>query len=27
VLSDRDRKNPSRAEIPAGRKPYAGLRT
>ena len=27
VLSDRDRKNPSRAGIPAGRKPYAGLRT
>jgi dTDP-4-dehydrorhamnose 3,5-epimerase len=27
VLSDRDRKNPSRAGIPAGRRPYAGLRT
>jgi len=27
VLSDRDRKNPSRAEIPPGRQPYAGLRT
>ena len=27
VVSDRDRSNPSRAEIPAGRKPYAGLRT
>jgi dTDP-4-dehydrorhamnose 3,5-epimerase len=27
VVSDRDRSNPSRAEIPAGRQPYAGLRT
>ena len=27
VVSDRDRSNPSRAEIPAGRKPYGGLRT
>ncbi|MGH9268866.1 MAG: dTDP-4-dehydrorhamnose 3,5-epimerase family protein, partial [Acidimicrobiales bacterium] len=27
VLSDRDRKNPSRAGIPAGRRPYWGLRT
>jgi dTDP-4-dehydrorhamnose 3,5-epimerase len=27
ILSDRDRKNPPRADIPAGRRPYAGLRT
>jgi dTDP-4-dehydrorhamnose 3,5-epimerase len=27
VLSDRDRANPSRAEIPAGRRAHAGLRT
>jgi len=27
ILSDRDRQNPLRADIPAGRKPYYGLRT
>ena len=27
VLSTRDKSNPRRAEIPAGRLPYAGLRT
>jgi dTDP-4-dehydrorhamnose 3,5-epimerase len=27
ILSDRDRRNPLRADIPAGRRPYAGLRT
>jgi dTDP-4-dehydrorhamnose 3,5-epimerase len=27
ILSDRDRKNPLRAEIPVGRRPYRGLRT
>ncbi len=27
ILSDRDKKNPLRAEIPAGRRPYWGLRT
>jgi len=27
ILSDRDRRNPVRADIPAGRKPYFGLRT
>lgn len=27
VLSKRDQTNPRRAEIPAGRRPYAGLRT
>lgn len=27
VLSQRDQTNPRRAEIPAGRRPYAGLRT
>jgi dTDP-4-dehydrorhamnose 3,5-epimerase len=27
VLSARDQVNPSRAQIPAGRRPYAGLRT
>lgn len=27
VLSDRDRQNPLRADIPAGRRPYYGLRT
>ena len=27
MLSDRDRNNPRRADIPAGRQPYAGLRT
>ena len=27
VLSVRDQENPRRADIPAGRQPYAGLRT
>ena len=27
VLSERDRSNPRRVDIPAGRRPYAGLRT
>ncbi len=27
ILSDRDRRNPLRADIPAGRRPYYGLRT
>ena len=27
VLSERDKRNPQRADIPAGRRPYAGLRT
>ena len=27
ILSDRDRQNPVRADIPAGRRPYVGLRT
>jgi len=27
ILSERDRQNPLRADIPAGRKPYFGLRT
>lgn len=27
ILSTRDQSNPSRAEIPPGRRPYAGLRT
>jgi dTDP-4-dehydrorhamnose 3,5-epimerase len=27
ILSDRDRQNPRRADIPAGRQPYFGLRT
>jgi dTDP-4-dehydrorhamnose 3,5-epimerase len=27
ILSDRDRTNPRRAELPPGRQPYAGLRT
>ena len=27
ILSDRDRKNPLRADIPPGRQPYWGLRT
>jgi dTDP-4-dehydrorhamnose 3,5-epimerase len=27
ILSDRDGKNPLRADIPAGRRPYRGLRT
>jgi dTDP-4-dehydrorhamnose 3,5-epimerase len=27
VLSERDRNNPRRVDIPAGRRPYAGLRT
>ncbi|HET6963392.1 MAG TPA: dTDP-4-dehydrorhamnose 3,5-epimerase family protein, partial [Acidimicrobiales bacterium] len=26
ILSVRDQSNPSRADIPAGRRPYAGLR-
>jgi dTDP-4-dehydrorhamnose 3,5-epimerase len=26
ILSDRDRANPRRSELPAGRRPYAGLR-
>jgi dTDP-4-dehydrorhamnose 3,5-epimerase len=26
ILSDRDKKNPRRAELPAGRRPYMGLR-
>ena len=27
ILSKRDQENPARADIPAGRRPYAGLRT
>jgi dTDP-4-dehydrorhamnose 3,5-epimerase len=27
ILSERDRTNPRRADLPAGRRPYAGLRT
>ena len=27
ILSDRDKKNPLRADIPPGRQPYWGLRT
>ena len=27
ILSDRDRSNPRRADLPPGRQPYAGLRT
>jgi dTDP-4-dehydrorhamnose 3,5-epimerase len=27
VVSERDRTNPRRADVPAGRRPYAGLRT